>query len=263
MSAARLVAGAQALLVDLDGTLVESSAPVRRAWSAFAHRHGLELEQVHRFAQGRPSRETIRLLLPHVDHAAEARLVEDAEVNDTRGVRALPGAAEVLAGPWALAIVTSCSTALAEARLHAAGLPVPEVLVSSDGLERGKPDPTCFLIAAELLGADPARCVVLEDAPAGIQAGRAAGARVVALRTTHGDDELHEADAIIDDLAAVASARVGDAAPVANPEVGNAVRVASPEAGDAAPVANPEAGVGAASVASRSLQRAHRRRTRR
>jgi sugar-phosphatase len=195
---------AQAVLVDLDGTLVDSEAPVRRAWSVFARRHGLELEEVHRFAQGRPSRETVRLLVPHADHAAEARMVEDSEVTDTRGVRALPGAAEVLSDARPLAIVTSCSTALAQARLRAAGLPVPEVLVSSDGLERGKPDPTCFLTAAERLRADPARCVVLEDAPAGIRAGRAAGALVVAVRTTHGDEELHEADAIVDDLAALA-----------------------------------------------------------
>jgi mannitol-1-/sugar-/sorbitol-6-phosphatase len=206
MTAASLVAGAQALLVDLDGTLVESSAPVRRAWSAFAARHGLDAEDVYRFAQGRPSRDTIRLLLPHADHAAETQLVEDAEVTDTHGVRSLPGAAELLGGSRMLAIVTSCSTALAKARLRAARLPVPEVLVSSDGLERGKPDPACFLIAAERLGADPARCVVLEDAPAGIRAGQAAGARVVALRTTHRDDELREADAIVDDLAAVAGA---------------------------------------------------------
>jgi sugar-phosphatase len=80
------------------------------------------------------------------------------------------------------------------------------VLVSSDGLERGKPDPACFLIAAQRLGADPTRCVVLEDAPTGIHAGRAAGAVVVAVRTTHGDDELHEADAIVDDLASLAPA---------------------------------------------------------
>jgi sugar-phosphatase len=199
-----LVARAQAVLVDLDGTLVDSEGPVRRVWGAFARRHGLEADEVHRFAQGRPSRESIRLLAPGADHDAEARLVEETEVSDTQGVRALPGAADLLRGGLRLAIVTSCSTALAQARLRAAGLPVPEVLVSSDGLERGKPDPACFLIAAERLGADPAQCVVLEDAPAGIRAGQAAGAIVVALRTTHGDEELAEADVIVDDLAAVA-----------------------------------------------------------
>ncbi len=130
-------------------------------------------------------------------------MVEEAEVTDTDGVVALPGASELLASGPPLAIVTSCSTALAIARLDAAGLPIPEVLVSSDGLERGKPDPACFLIAARRLETEPARCVVIEDAPAGIRAGRKAGASVIALRTTHADDELSEADAIVDDVAAV------------------------------------------------------------
>jgi mannitol-1-/sugar-/sorbitol-6-phosphatase len=194
---------ADALLVDLDGTLVDSTVPVRRVWGAFAARHDLDAEEVHRFAQGRPSRETIRLLAPDADHDAEAATVEAAEVHDTDGVFALPGAAELLANDRPLAIVTSCSTALAEARLRAAGLPIPPVLVSSDGLERGKPDPACFLIAAQRLGAERARCVVLEDAPAGIRAGCAAGATVIALRTTHSDDELREAHAIADDLASL------------------------------------------------------------
>ncbi len=198
-----LLARAGALLVDLDGTLVDSTLPVRRVWGAFAERHGLEPEEVHHFAHGRPSRETVRLLVPNVDHDTEAAALEAAEVGDTRGVRPLPGAAALLASQLPLAIVTSCSTVLATARLRAAGLPVPRVLVSSDGLERGKPDPACFLIGARRVGVEPAQCVVLEDAPNGIRAGRAAGAMVVALRTTHGDDELCEADAIVDDLASL------------------------------------------------------------
>jgi sugar-phosphatase len=201
MTPAELLARADALLVDLDGTLVDSTAPVRRAWDAFAGRHGLDGDEVHRLAQGRPSRESIRLLAPHADHDAEAAALEHAEVHDTDGVFALPGAARLLATDRPLAIVTSCSTRLAETRLRAAGLPIPRVLISSDGLERGKPDPECFLIGARRLGADPARCVVLEDAPAGILAGRAAGATVIALRTTHSDDELRDAHAIADDLA--------------------------------------------------------------
>jgi sugar-phosphatase len=203
MTAATLLARADALLVDLDGTLVDSTAPVRRVWNDFAGRHGLDGERVHRFAQGRPSRETIRLLAPDADHDAETRAVEDAEVRDTCGVFALAGAAELLAGDHRLAIVTSCSTALARARLRAAGLPIPAVLVSSDGLERGKPDPECFLIAAKRLGVTPERCVVLEDAPAGIAAGQAAGAAVIALRTTHADDEISDADAVVDDVASL------------------------------------------------------------
>lgn len=207
MTAAQLLARADAVLVDLDGTLVDSSAPVRRVWHAFAARHGLNGEMVHAVAQGRPSRETVRLLAPDAEQRTESTWVEETEVRDTKGVRALPGARRLLAGARPLAIVTSCSTALAESRLAAAGLPRPLVLVSSDGLERGKPDPECFLIAARLLGADPVRCVALEDSPTGIAAGRAAGASVIALRTTHGDDELAEADAIVDDLASLFTAR--------------------------------------------------------
>ncbi len=203
MNARALLHDADAILVDLDGTLVDSSGPVRRAWEGFAVRHGLDPEEVHRLAQGRPSRDSIRLLAPESDIVAETAAVEEAEVTDTDGVVALPGASELLASERPLAIVTSCSTALAHARLNVAGLPIPDVLVSSDGLERGKPDPACFLIAARRLEIEPVRCVVIEDAPAGIRAGRKAGARVIALRTTHADDELSEADAIVDDVAAV------------------------------------------------------------
>jgi sugar-phosphatase len=206
MTPAALLARAQALLVDLDGTLVDSTAPVRRAWEAFARRHGLDRDEVLSFAHGRPSRETVRLLAPDADHDAEAAAVEDAEIHDTLDLFALPGAAQLLASDRPLAIVTSCSSALAHARLRAARLTVPAVLVSSDGLERGKPDPACFVIAARRLGAEPRRCVVIEDAPAGIAAGRAAGATVIALRTTHADDELRDAHAIADDLASLATA---------------------------------------------------------
>jgi len=203
VSAAALLAQADAILVDLDGTLVDSTAPVRRAWRAFADRHALDLDAVHRFAQGRPSRESIRLLAPDADIDAETATVEDAEVQDTAGVVSLPGAAALLSTESPLAIVTSCSTALAHARLRAARLAFPRVLVSSDGLERGKPDPACYLIAARRLDVAPTGCVVIEDAPAGVHAGRAAGATVIALRTTHGDDELGDAHAIVDDLAAL------------------------------------------------------------
>jgi sugar-phosphatase len=205
MSAVSLLADAEALLVDLDGTLVDSAGPVERAWSAFAARHDLDPVAVQRSAHGRPSRETVRALAPDSDLDAEVAAVEAAELADTDGVRALPGAAALLSGGRTLAIVTSCSTSLATARLRAARLAIPPVLVSSDGLERGKPDPACFLIAAQKLGVDPSRCVVLEDAPAGIRAGRDAGAKVIALRTTHSDGELGDADAIADDIAALLS----------------------------------------------------------
>lgn len=195
-----LLTAGDALLIDLDGTLVDSSAPVARAWSAFAERQRLDPEQVLRYAQGRPSRETVAAFIAPDRRAAEAATIEHAEVHDTDGITALPGANAILRSGRPLAIVTSCSTALATARLTAAGLPLPELLISSDGLKHGKPDPECFLLAAQRLGVPPSRCLVIEDAPAGIAAGRAAGARVVALRTTHPDSELRDADAITDNL---------------------------------------------------------------
>jgi len=202
MTPQTLLAGAHALLVDLDGTLIDSEAAVNRVWSAFAVRHGLDPRAVTKVAQGRPSRETIRALLddpPQLDRIAED--FDADEVADVDGVVAYAGARELLANPGRpLAIVTSCTTALARARLRAAGLPEPAVLVTADAITNGKPHPEPFLLGAERLAVDPAGCVVLEDAPAGIAAGRAAGARVIALRTTHADADLAEADAVVDSL---------------------------------------------------------------
>lgn len=198
-----------AVLVDVDGTLIDSSAPMRRAWAAFAGRNGLDVEEVVHFASGRPSRETVRLLAPDADTALEVRLLEDSETSDTVDLVTLPGAAALLGaapprGPLsALAIVTSGSRRLAVVRLRAVGLPVLEVMVCAEDISAGKPDPECYLLGARRLGVAPSDCVVLEDAPAGVLAGRAAGMDVIALRTTHGDDELRAAGAtaIIDNLA--------------------------------------------------------------
>jgi mannitol-1-/sugar-/sorbitol-6-phosphatase len=198
-----LLAEAGALLVDLDGTLINSDGPVNRAWRGFADRHRLDPDEVAHSAHGRPSRETVAALLGDVPNLAEEQAwIERQEVNDTDGVIALPGAHELLTNPGRpLAIVTSCTDALAAARLGAAGLPTPEVVVTADQITKGKPDPEPFLLGAQRLGVDPATCVVLEDAPAGITAGRAAGARVIAVRTTHGDADLQAADAIADGVA--------------------------------------------------------------
>jgi sugar-phosphatase len=185
--------GYAAVLSDLDGTLVDSEAPVRRAWSAFAHRHGLDPEKVVRFAQGRPAAETVQRLAPAAPE--EVQRIAEAELRDTDGITALPGAAALLAAPLTLAIVTSCPRPLALARLRVAQLPVPETLICFDDVTRGKPDPECFALGARRLSVDPADCVVLEDAPAGITAGRAAGMSVIAMRTTHSDEELLAAGA--------------------------------------------------------------------
>jgi len=190
-----------AILADLDGTLVDSVASSRRAWGAFARRRGLGEEETHRFAMGRPTRETVALLVPEGERDAEQAQIDREEVDDAGSVIAYPGAAELLAGPIPIAVVTSGSTELATARLRGAGLEPPTVLVTADKIERGKPDPEPFLLGARELGIDPARCLALEDAPSGIESARAAGVPVVAFRTSHPESELAAANEILDTLA--------------------------------------------------------------
>jgi len=187
----------RALLFDMDGVLVDSTAAVARVWTIWARKHGLDPEMVVKIAHGRPSITTIRELLPHGNHEAEDREVERLEIEDVEGIVALPGAAELLRTLPATryAIVTSATRPLAEVRLRAAGLPIPERLVTARDVQRGKPHPDPYLRGAPLLGVSPAECVVIEDAPSGVRAGKAAGTRVVALRTTASDAELEEAGA--------------------------------------------------------------------
>jgi sugar-phosphatase len=189
-----------AILTDLDGTLVDSVASSKRAWGAFARRRGLDEEETHRFAMGRPTRESIALLVPEGERDAEQAWIDRDEVEDAGSVLAYPGAAELLAGPIPIAVVTSGSTELATARLRGAGLEPPAVLVTADRIERGKPDPEPFLLAARELGVDPARCLALEDAPPGIESALAAGMPVVAFRTSHPDAELERATVVLDTL---------------------------------------------------------------
>jgi sugar-phosphatase len=195
------------VLFDLDGVLVDSTPAVARVWTKWAAKHGFVPDEVVRQAHGRPSIATIRELLPYADHDAENREVERGEIEDVEGVIPLPGALELLqslpADRWVIA--TSCTRTLAEVRIRAAGLPLPKNLVTSTDVERGKPDPEPYVKAARLLGLAPGDCIVIEDAPAGIRSGKAAGARVLALRTTAPDTELIEsgADWIANDLASL------------------------------------------------------------
>jgi sugar-phosphatase len=194
-------------LFDLDGVLVDSTPAVARVWAGWAREHGFDADEVVRIAHGRPSITTIRELLPGGDHEAEDREVERREIADVEGVIPLPGAMELLQAlpleRWA--IVTSCTRPLAGGRIGAAGLPQPKHLVTASDVLRGKPDPEPYLKGAQALGVPAAECVVLEDAPAGIRAGKAAGARVLGLRTTASDAELREAGAdwIIDDCSEI------------------------------------------------------------
>jgi len=191
------------VLFDLDGVLVDSTPAVARVWAGWAREHGFDPDEVTRQAHGKPSISTIRELLPHADHVAEDREVERREIADVEGVMPLPGAMELLQAlqldRWA--IVTSCTRSLAGVRIGAAGLPKPKHLVTASDVLRGKPDPEPYRKGAQILGISTAECLVIEDAPAGIRAGKAAGARVLALRTTATDMELREAGAdwIVDD----------------------------------------------------------------
>jgi sugar-phosphatase len=191
------------ILADLDGTLVDSVASSHRAWTAFARRHGLDEEATHRMAMGRPTRETIAELAPASAREAELARIDRDEVEDAGSVVAYPGAQELLAGPLPVAIVTSGSRELATARLRGAGLELPEIFITADEIERGKPDPEPFLLGARGLGIEPGRCLALEDAPSGIFSARSAGIPVVALRTTHAEGELERADAVVNTLTAV------------------------------------------------------------
>ena len=197
----------RALLFDMDGVLVDSTPAVARVWAVWARKHGFDPDTVVKMAHGRPSITTIRELLPHGDHEAEDREVERCEIADIEGVIPLPGAMELLlalpAHRWA--IVTSCTRQLAGVRISAAGLPNANHLVTATDVKHGKPDPEPYLKGAQILGLAASECMVIEDAPAGVRAGKAAGARVIALRTTAEDAELTNAGAnwIIDDCRSI------------------------------------------------------------
>jgi sugar-phosphatase len=195
------------VLFDMDGVLVDSTPAVARVWAGWAREHGFDADEVVKKAHGRPSITTIRELLPHIDHDAENREVERREIEDVGGVIPLPGAMELLQAlpleRWA--IVTSCTRQLAGVRIAVAGLPQPKHLVTATDVIHGKPDPEPYRKGAHFLGVPATECVVVEDAPAGIRAGKAAGARVIALRTTADDGELTEAGAdwIVNDCSAI------------------------------------------------------------
>jgi len=194
------------LLLDLDGVLVDSRQAVERVWRNWARERNLDPGPLLAIIHGRRSVESIRAAAPHMNAEAEAEIIEQREVADTAGLRAIPGAARLLqglpAGRWA--VVTSGPQALARARLGAVGLRQPEFLVSSETVSRGKPDPEPYLKAAALLGATAPDCVVVEDAPIGIRAAKAAGMRVIALETNYPRRELAEADWVVRSCADIA-----------------------------------------------------------
>jgi mannitol-1-/sugar-/sorbitol-6-phosphatase len=186
-----------ALLFDMDGVLIDSTPAVSRVWSRWAVEHGFDPKEVVRRAHGRPSITTVREFLPQANHEIENREVERREIEDLEGVVLLPGSKELVNGlpPERWTIVTSSTRALAEVRLRAAGLPIPPRLITSTDISNGKPHPEPYLKAASILGFAASECVVVEDVPAGICSGKAAGARVIAFTTTVGESDLKSAGA--------------------------------------------------------------------
>lgn len=202
------------LLFDMDGVLIDSTPAVERVWSVWAREHGLDPTQVIAHVHGRPSMSTIRHFLPHSDAEMENCEVERREIEDTGGIVLLPGAAELLTSlpkdRWTIA--TSCTRALAEGRLRAAGLPIPERIVTSTDVSHGKPHPEPFVKASAKLGFPASDCIVVEDVAAGVRAGKSAGARVIGLRTTIRESELRDAgaDFILDNCADISFVQSSD-----------------------------------------------------
>lgn len=194
-------------LFDLDGTLVDSLPVVERSWTRWARSHGIEPREVLGFIHGKQAITSLRHFMPHATEQElqrQFRLMEQAESQDTEGVVALPGALAILerldeiAIPWA--IVTSGSVPVASARLIAGGLPEPKVFITCEQVRRGKPQPDAYLLGAERLGLAPRECVVVEDAPAGIRSGLAAGCQVIAVNAPGGTAELAQVDLILSAL---------------------------------------------------------------
>jgi len=191
-----------AILFDLDGVLCDSTRQVDREWREWAARKGVDGDAVMAIAHGVRTIEVIRQVAPHLDVEAEAAAIEDHEAHDQTGVVVMPGALDLVKsipeGRWG--VVTSGSRLLAESRLQHCGLPVPEVLVTSDDVTNGKPHPEPYLKGAQRLGFAPGDCVVIEDAPAGIHSARASGMRVIGMASTYAVAKLAEADAVVQKL---------------------------------------------------------------
>jgi sugar-phosphatase len=192
----------EALIFDLDGVLVDSSAVVERHWRWWARERGLDGDALMGIVYGRRTVEVIRHVAPHLDAEQEARRLAAREGCDTEGLLVMEGALALTRSlpedAWAVA--TSGTRDTATTRLQHTHLPLPAVLITADDVTLGKPDPQVYLLAADRLGVPPARCIVVEDAPAGVEAARAAGMRVVAVTTTHTPEALAGADVITGNL---------------------------------------------------------------
>jgi mannitol-1-/sugar-/sorbitol-6-phosphatase len=197
---------AKGILFDMDGVLISSIASVRRCWRRWAKMHGVPNADEYEVPHGMRAIEIVRSLRPDIDAQAGLRVIEDMEVEDVADLQVLPGVKALLESlpPERWAIVTSSTSRLLLVRLQAAGLPVPGRIISADMVERGKPDPEPYRRGAELLGFAAAECLVVEDAPSGVDAGKAAGCRVLGVLGTHSREELHKADWVVASLEGLA-----------------------------------------------------------
>jgi sugar-phosphatase len=194
----------EAILFDLDGVLVDSTPCVTRVWRTWAEEHRLDPDYVVHVAHGQRTIETVRTVAPNLDAQRETDRIEQREIDDTDGLRVLPGAQTLLAAlpPSRYTIVTSGTRQLATKRLQVAGLPVPPKMVTADDVTRGKPDPEPYLAGAAMLGFEPQSCLVFEDAPSGIRSAKSGGMMTIGLPTTYPPKELSQADLIIPTLEA-------------------------------------------------------------
>ncbi len=184
------------ILFDMDGVLISSTGADERCWLEWAKHHNMEgtfsVESTH----GRRAVDTLRALRPDLDPVLEQRRLEDYDAEDYSGLIILPGVEKLLASlpadRWT--IVTSATVRLLEGRLSHAGLPIPKVLVPAEHVDNGKPHPEPYLTGAKLLNLAPADCLVIEDSPAGVASGKAAGCRVLAVLSSHTREQLRGAD---------------------------------------------------------------------
>ena len=190
------------LLFDMDGVLISSIGSVVRCWRIWAKKYGVPNADSYMVPHGMRAIDIVKSLRPDIDPMVGLREIEDLEIDDTDDLKVLPGAKELLEKlpPERWAIVTSATRRLMLGRLEVAGLPAPDRIIAADDVLRGKPDPEPYRRGAELLGSSPDQCIVVEDAPSGVGAGKAAGARVLGVIGTHTLEELHEADWVVQSL---------------------------------------------------------------